>query len=76
MISTTVKLTIYGDSHAGLLDNADEAISRYINNWFEEVNESSPQISYELLVHTNDKEASGRPENYRAEVLARFKDEW
>lgn len=75
MITTTINLTIFGNSHTELLDNADAAIEEYVGKWFDESGRNS-DVNYEMIVYTNQIVGDEEPaQRYRAEVLARFKDD-
>lgn len=70
----TLKLIVYGNSHAQLLDEAEAAIDDYFNTSGEWLSDSmSPRdIKYELSVSKADEDANTK---YQAEVTARFRDE-
>jgi SHS2 domain-containing protein len=68
VIHTVVRLTVYGDSHAELLENAQRAVASYLQVSVEEV----PRVAmYELQVEECDDPLTG--DNFQALVIARVK---
>jgi hypothetical protein len=80
MKTTTIKLTVFGDSHDHLAEMADEAIAKYLGlmpHDFDEdpiMVEEEPDVEHNLNYEMIVSEAG--PDDgylYKAEVIARFK---
>lgn len=68
----TLKFIIHGTHHIDILDKAECAIQNYFSDNEEIDSDLLKNIKYEIIVTgSDDSEAS----NYKAEVIARFKDE-
>lgn len=67
----TLKLFVYANSHSEVLDAAEEAVFNYFEGGEEIDSELLKNIKYEILVSGSDEHETA----YKAEVIARFKDE-
>jgi predicted component of type VI protein secretion system len=68
----TLKFIIYGTHHIDVLDKAECAVQEYFSDNEEIDSDLLKNIKYEIIV-TNSEKNSELP--YKAEVIARFKDE-
>ena len=70
MINTTIKLTVFGNDHEDLIDQARSEIAKFLNVSPEEVDS---KINLDLIV--SDSTDSLEPDDYlySAEVVAKIK---